>query len=82
MKLTCDCCGISAEFVDGEAAFQAGWDAPPHFTGYVACDLCPAVCIVLGASHATAHALWAKEGRPAEFSIAKCGVDDDMRRLN
>jgi hypothetical protein len=78
----CQCCGFEQDFADGEAAFRAGWDAPPYFTGYVACDLCPAVCIVLGASHAHAHALWEQEGRPAEFSVAKCGTDDAIRNLN
>ena len=67
MKLKCQCCGIEAEFVDGEVAFLAGWDAPPHFTGYVCCNLCPAVCIVLNASHAKAHAHWKEHGRPESF---------------
>lgn len=82
MILKCQCCGIEQDFVDGEAAFRAGWDAPPHFTGFVCCDLCPAVCIVLGASHAMAHAMWARDGRPTEFSVAKCGTDEDIQRLN
>jgi hypothetical protein len=82
MNLKCQCCGFERQFADGEAAFEAGWDAPPHFTGYVACNLCPAVCIVLGLPHRVAHAMWAREGRPAEFSIAKCGCDNDIARLN
>jgi hypothetical protein len=82
MNLKCQCCGFEQEFADGEAAFDAGWDALPHFTGYVTCHLCPAVCIVLGEPHGAAHALWARTGRPDEFSVAKCGCDDDIARLN
>lgn len=41
MKLKCECCGFEQEFKDGEEAFQAGWDAPPHFSQYVSCNLCP-----------------------------------------
>lgn len=78
MKLQCMCCGIEEEFADGEAAFQAGWDAPPHFTGYVACNLCPAVCVVMGATHHIAHALWAKEGRPKEWTHEKCADDKSI----
>ena len=71
MIYTCQCCGFSAFFEDGEAAFEAGWDAPPHFTGYVCCNLCPGSFVVLGmtAQHATDHARWAREGRPAEFQL-------------
>jgi hypothetical protein len=76
--LRCQCCGIERQFSDEEDAFKAGWDAPPHFTGYICCDLCPAVCIVLGQPHTKAHALWAKEGRPTQFSVAKCGTDHDF----
>jgi hypothetical protein len=75
MRLKCQCCGIEQEFADGEAAFQAGWDAPPHFNGYVACNLCPAVCVVMGASHAKAHAYWEAHGRPQEFDVATCADD-------
>jgi hypothetical protein len=82
MILKCQCCGFEAKFTDGEAAFEAGWDAPPHFTGYVCCNLCPAVCVVLRLPHEAAHAMWAREGRPVEFSVAKCGCDDDIARLN
>lgn len=77
MKLKCQCCGIERDFADGEDAFREGWDAPPHFTGYVACNLCPAGCVVLGKSHTKAHALWAKEGRPKEFSFETCVSDED-----
>jgi hypothetical protein len=72
LNLKCQCCGFEQQF-DSEAAFEAGWDAPPHFTGYVTCHLCPAVCIVLRAPHGVAHAMWAREGRPAEFTVAKTG---------
>jgi hypothetical protein len=51
MKLKCQCCGHEREFKDGEEAFQAGWDAPPHFTGYVCCELCPGSWVVLGETH-------------------------------
>lgn len=78
MKLKCQCCGIEAEFADGEAAFLGGWDAPPHFNTHVCCNLCPAVCIILGLSHAKAHELWEKEGRPAEFTVERCGPDDSI----
>ena len=77
MKLKCPCCGIEEEFSTTEEAYQKGWDAPPHFS-HVACDLCPGVCVVLGQSHEKAHALWAKEGRPKEFTVTKCGTDDDF----
>lgn len=82
MKLKCQCCGIEQEFADSEAAFQAGWDAPPHFSTHIVCNLCPAICIVLGASHAKAHALWEKEGRPEEFSCVKCGDDASFGDVN
>lgn len=76
MELKCQCCGIEQNFKDADAAFEAGWDAPPHFTGYIACNLCPAACIILAKGHAKAHALWAKQGRPADFAIATCACDD------
>lgn len=82
MKLKCQCCEFEQEFADGEAAFQAGWDAPPHFSQYICCDLCPAVCIVLGAPHAKAHARWAKNGRPKQFTVVDCGVDDHASKLH
>lgn len=78
IKLTCQCCGFEREFADLEKAFEAGWDAPPHFTGYVACNLCPAVCIVAGLGHAKAHALWKLDGRPAEFSLTTCATDREF----
>ena len=69
MKLRCMCCGYEKEFESGQAAFEAGWDAPPMFTGYVACNLCPGTYVMFGhtAKHAAAHARWEKEGRPEEF---------------
>ncbi len=89
MNLTCDCCGFTAEFVDLEAAFQTGWDAPPHFTGYVACNLCPGSMVVLGqtAKHASVHARWEREGRPMVFDQETCLAPEDrvpedvLRRL-
>lgn len=77
MLLKCQCCGIEKEFSDGEEAFQAGWDAPPHFYGYVCCDICPAVCIVLNAGHTKAHAHWEKHGRPEKFGTL-CLTDKDF----
>ncbi len=59
-----------------EEAFRKGWDAPPHFTGYVCCDLCPAVCIVLGLAHDKAHARWAIQGRPPVFTVVDCAPDE------
>ena len=71
IKLTCECCGYTQEFIDGEEAFQVGWDAPPHFTGYVCCDLCPGSFVVLGITERHEHAqqCWAIYGRPKEFEI-------------
>lgn len=71
MILRCQCCGFQQSFADSEAAFHAGWDAPPHFSGYICCNLCPATCIVLGHTHTFAHARWARDGRPETF-----GPDD------
>ena len=76
VKLKCNCCGFEQEFDDNEAAFEAGWDAPPHFTGYIACNLCPAVCVLAlsgdprfkSATHANAHNYWKESGRPEEFN--------------
>lgn len=56
MKLKCDCCGFEREFASANDAFQAGWDAPPHFTGYVTCELYPAAFVVLGRTREHAHA--------------------------
>jgi len=81
MKLTCQCCGIEREFRDGEHAFISGWDAPPRFTQHVSCDLCPAVCIVMGKSHAKAHAYWAEHGRPNEFNHF-CDIDENFGDLD
>lgn len=77
MKLQCECCGFEQEFGNPEEAFEAGWDCPPRFQ-YVACAICPGVCVVMGAGHEKAHALWAKEGRPSEFTLAKCATDADF----
>lgn len=78
--LKCACCGIVKAFADGEQAFREGWDAPPHFTGYVCCNLCPGSFVVLGQTHlhARAHEKWKVEGRPAEFQIpfVEDGIDE------
>ena len=78
MRLKCQCCGFEEEFSNPAVAFDRGWDAPPNFTAHVCCPLCPAVCVTLGLSHKKAHELWAKEGRPAEWTVAKCGTDKDF----
>lgn len=80
MIYKCDCCGHTADFPDGEAAFQAGWDAPPHFTGYVACNLCPASNLFREGGwgrHAAIHEQWEKDGRPEEFSQETCMPPED-----
>ena len=71
MILTCQCCGFSQEFKDAEEAFKIGWDAPPHFTGYVCCNLCPGSFVVLGLTyrHTKVHEIWKAHGRPKEFQI-------------
>lgn len=80
MNLKCDCCGFEREFTDSEEAFQEGWDAPPHFTGYVSCDLCPAAYIALGEihKHDTIHKRWDEEGRPEEFTQETCIAPEDQ----
>ncbi len=67
VELTCMCCGFTQHFKDGEEAFDLGWDAPPHFRGYVSCDLCPGSLIVLNKIdvHGSTHARWQREGRPS-----------------
>lgn len=69
LALVCQCCGFAQSFKDGEDAFRAGWDCPPHFSGYVSCNLCPGSWIIMGETgrHAAAHERWKREGRPAEF---------------
>ena len=78
MKLKCQCCGFEQEFDSREAAFQAGWDAPPHFTGYVTCNLCPGVCIVMGLSHDKAARPLAEvrqaDGLQSRYVRTGCGV--------
>ena len=74
--LKCQCCGHE-ESLTAEEAFQAGWDAPPHFSTHVCCPLCPAVCVVMGAGHKKAHAHWRRHGRPTDFSLAACATDKD-----
>lgn len=83
--LTCECCGFVQQFKDGEEAFEAGWDAPPHFTQFIVCSLCPTAGIVLSMSagnakdsmHKKAHAHWRDHGRPEEFN-ALCLLDSDF----
>ena len=62
MKLKCMCCQFEQEFAGAEEAFDAGWDAPPHFTGIVCCDLCPASFVVMGCTHEHAAAPGAEIG--------------------
>jgi hypothetical protein len=81
ITLQCQCCKIVKNFADEQAAFDAGWDAPPHFTTHVCCDLCPAVCVVLGATHSHAHADWEKNGRPQNFD-SRCITDDQWGKMS
>lgn len=66
VHLVCDCCGYAQEFRDADDAFSAGWDGPPDFSGYIACDLCPGSLIVLGQTerHDAVHQRWIVAGRP------------------
>jgi len=79
ITLTCECCNISEDFIDLEKAFDKGWDAPPHFTGYICCNLCPASFITMGQKykHIPIHEKWNKEGRPSEFSQESCILPED-----
>lgn len=72
LRLKCMCCNFEQTFKDGEEAFSQGWDAPPHFTGYICCNLCPASHLVLGeknTAHEQQHERWARDGRPEDFEI-------------
>lgn len=40
-SLKCQGCGKEETFESPAAAFEAGWDCPPYFTGYITCDSCP-----------------------------------------
>lgn len=84
MKLKCQCCGFEQEFKDGEEAFIAGWDAPPHFTGYVCCNLCPGAYVVLGRTHLhkPIHERWASEGRPKEFTPPELEPEFQLNFIN
>lgn len=66
IDLTCQCCGIK-DRMGAEDAFQAGWDAPPHFTQVMCCPLCPSVAVLGLLDHSAAHERWEKEGRPETF---------------
>lgn len=80
VELTCDCCGHTETFSGLDAAFEAGWDAPPFFTGYVGCNLCPGAFIVMGIAeekHGEVHERWKREGRPEEFSQETCVRAED-----
>lgn len=74
-EYVCQCCGFKKTFIAESQAFLDGWDTPERF-GYTACNLCPGVCIVLGHGHEKAHAFWAENGRPDDFSVKTCGTDD------
>jgi hypothetical protein len=71
IALTCDCCNFEQEFTDPEEAFHAGWDAPPHFTGYISCAICP-ITFLFGVDHTVIHEQWKIDGRPEEFSQETC----------
>lgn len=81
LKLKCECCGFEREFENGEEAFEAGWDAPPHFTQVVTCDLCPASGLVCGVGHHKAHQYWKQHGRPKEFTVIHCCLDSEWDLL-
>ena len=91
VKLKCECCGFEREFEDREEAFEEGWDAPPHFSQFVTCELCPSAPLVLGhkEEHDKAHARWEREGRPATFTesmekgdvVKPPGYDELVKKL-
>jgi hypothetical protein len=66
IALKCQCYGIE-DSMGAEEAFEAGWDAPPHFTQVMCCPLCPSVAVLGLIDHSAAHERWEKEGRPATF---------------
>ena len=80
IKLTCQCCKFEQEFTNSEDAFRKGWDAPPHFTGYVSCNLCP-ISFLWGTDHSSIHKEWNKNGRPEEFSEETCTVPKERTGL-
>lgn len=41
ITLKCQGCSKEETFESPAHAFEAGWDCPPYFTGYVTCDTCP-----------------------------------------
>lgn len=69
LDLTCECCGKQAS-LEPEAAFQAGWDAPPYFTQVVACPNCPSSFVVTGRGHECTHD-WDDEKFKAELEKMK-----------
>jgi hypothetical protein len=70
MILKCECCGFEREFATTDEAFDAGWDEKEHLPNWpVSCDLCPGVCAMGEVDHSEAHAIWERNGRPAEFSL-------------
>jgi hypothetical protein len=82
ITLVCLCCGISREFDNSQAAFEAGWDDPEHFTLNPFCDLCPTSLYLLGISHQAAHERWAAQGRPANFTPGTCGTEQEINKGN
>jgi len=70
MRISCQCCGVSADFSTPVEAHDAGWDLPPFSRSAVVCELCPLPLVLLGHTerHAEAHARWEREGRPQVFS--------------
>lgn len=49
-RITCEGCGIVGEFDTPDAAFEAGWDAPPQFTVVTCCPNCSAAEILIARS--------------------------------
>ena len=77
MTLTCACCKFTRTFENGEEAFADGWDCPPHSTGYVCCNLCPATYVVMNMTHkhAAEHERWEKRGRPTgKLTLSKGSI--------
>lgn len=79
MRLKCECCGFEAD-LEPNAAYQAGWDAPPYFTMVTTCPLCPSAHVLHGDTwrHAAAHAQWERTGRPAEFDAESIDQSPEM----
>jgi hypothetical protein len=82
--LTCKCCGHTEDMGTPAAAYEAGWDEPVHMASWpVSCPLCPGVASLDPplVDHSEAHERWAREGRPAVFSMEGIRLLRPRRRL-